>query len=242
MLLNFRGIIVAYRKDVYAEVMGKRFGMLTVVDRPEKGSIKVKCLCDCGNIHYVAKANLKKEKGGVRSCGCNRNKANSEFQINRWKDENFKPSFVKHNMSKTKTHNAWTQMKQRSKDSGHFTNSYYLDRGITYDPSWESFENFYEDMGECPEGMTLDRIDVDGNYCKENCRWTDFSEQAFNTRKQINNTSGRTGVVWNKKTQKWEARMNINKKQTCVGLFVNFEDAVAAREKAELEMYGYTKE
>lgn len=231
-----------YKRDVYAEIMGMKFGMLTVIGNPEPGSLKVKCLCDCGNIHFVTKAHLKKEKGGIRSCGCNRNKANSEFQINRWKDENFKTSLVKHNLSKTPTHNAWTGMKQRCKGCDSFTNQYYLERGIRYDPRWELFENFLEDMGKAPEGTTLDRIDVNGNYCKENCRWTNFSEQSFNTRKQSNNTSGRAGVVWSKSQNKWIARMNINKKQTEIGAFHTFEEACKCREQAELEMYGYTKE
>lgn len=58
----------------------------------------------------------------------------------------------------------------------------YVDRGITYDPSWDSFETFLSDMGEPPEGMSLDRIDNDGPYCKDNCRWADRITQRHNSR------------------------------------------------------------
>lgn len=229
-------------KDVYGEMIGKKFGMLTVIDRPEKGSIKLKCLCDCGTIHFVLKADLKKEKGGTRSCGCNKSKAISKANIERYSDENYKSPRLTHGLSKTPTHNAWTMMKQRCKGMNEFVDQYYLDRGIKYDPRWEDFLNFLEDMGMAPEGTSIDRIDPNGDYCKDNCRWADGTEQSFNQRMKSNNTSGRTGVVWCKRRSKWIARMNINKKQTEIGTFLSFEDACKCREDAELEMYVYTKE
>lgn len=61
----------------------------------------------------------------------------------------------------------------------------YGGRGITYDPRWEKFENFLQDMGERPEGKTLDRINVNGNYCKENCRWATMKQQQRNKRCNI---------------------------------------------------------
>ncbi len=77
---------------------------------------------------------------------------------------------------------AWHSLKQRCK--GHGTKDCkksYLSRGITYDPVWEKFENFYADMeASYVKGLSLDRINNDGNYCKENCRWADKKTQAIN--------------------------------------------------------------
>lgn len=80
-----------------------------------------------------------------------------------------------------KTITSWRSMVQRVNGTlGENTNQYYKDRGITMDPRWKSFEKFLEDMGERPRNTTLDRIDVDLGYYKENCRWADKKTQNRN--------------------------------------------------------------
>lgn len=86
-----------------------------------------------------------------------------------------------HNMSKSPEYKSWSSMKRRCNNKNQTGYERYGGRGITYDPRWEKFEVFFNDMGHMPEpGMELDRIDNDGNYCKENCRWSTCKEQTRN--------------------------------------------------------------
>lgn len=77
------------------------------------------------------------------------------------------------------TYTSWVKMRERCVYTGE--KRYKCYQGITYTDRWDSFENFLEDMGERPLGTSLDRINCNGNYCKENCRWANATEQASNT-------------------------------------------------------------
>lgn len=77
----------------------------------------------------------------------------------------------------------WFDMKRRCNNSSRKEYPRYGGRGISYDPKWESYKSFWEDMGETyAEGLTLDRVDNNGNYCKDNCKWSTMKEQQNNRR------------------------------------------------------------
>lgn len=86
-----------------------------------------------------------------------------------------------HGMTKTRTYKKWAGMKTRCYNEKEESYKYYGAKGIRVCDSWlNSFDNFLKDMGTCPEGYTLDRIDSDNNYSPDNCRWATLKQQANN--------------------------------------------------------------
>ncbi len=152
----------------------------------------------------------------------------------------------RHGKHKTKTYASYRAMIQRVFDEDHKSYEHSGGRGIIICERWldpvNGVLNFFEDMGERPDGMTLDRIDVNGNYTKENCRWINYSEQNFNQTLNSHNTSGKTGVSWNKEKSRWEVYITKDKKTKKLGYYTSLEEAIKVRENAELEYYGYIKE
>lgn len=135
----------------------------------------------------------------------------------------------------TPTYEAWRGMKRRCDNPEGKVYDRYGGRGISYNPKWNSFKNFLDDMGECPSGLSLDRIDNNGNYAKENCRWATASEQNYNQRLRSTNTSGRKGVYYWKAGNKWRGQGRKDGKHVLLYSGPSFEDACKAREKWEVE-------
>lgn len=137
----------------------------------------------------------------------------------------------------TPEHNSWVAMKQRCYYKGYRRYDRYGGRGIKVCDSWlESFENFYNDMGPKPSPKhSLDRIDTNGNYCPENCRWADQKTQTQNMGIRSDNTSGVKGISRKKDTGKWQVCIGAgkSKKTIYLGVFSDWFDAVCARKSAE---------
>lgn len=215
-------------KGISVEVGGK-FGKVTVVEilGYKGGHRHIKYRCECGT---VKTSNIYTIIGNPNfNCGCLNKLAAKERRTS-------------HNKSKTTEYKTWQRMKKRCSNAECKDYPEYGGRGIEVCDGWlNSFENFLEDMGERPEGMTLDRIDVNGNYEPTNCRWATPQTQAYNQRVYKVNTSGKTGVTWNKKSSKWESRISKEGKEIALGFFDNKGDAIKVREEAELKYYGYLK-
>lgn len=156
--------------------VGHRYERLLVIARAGSQSHKATwlCLCDCGKTIEVSGDVLR--QGHQKSCGC-------------YRKEDAQMRFTTHGQSNaggingkkcSRTYKSWQEMWRRCTIPDHVSYKNYGAKGVTVNPSWSSFEAFYGDMGDRPQGMSLDRIDGSVGYCKENCKWSTRLEQNQN--------------------------------------------------------------
>jgi len=149
------------------DITGQRFGRLVVKERSgiQGGKALWFCECDCGETKVILSDSLR--NGRSQSCGCLRRGLLSTYRKT-------------HGQSGSKIYNIWQNMIRRCVDNSLPSYWRYGGRGITVCKRWMEFTNFFSDMGECPEGCSLDRINNDAGYSPENCRWATHTEQARN--------------------------------------------------------------
>jgi hypothetical protein len=177
---------------------GDRYTRLTVIERVPNASktdtnARWLCKCDCGKTVIAYGQDLA--KGKFKSCGC----LNAE-------------RIRKHGMARTKVYKVWKSMKSRCDNPNELGYHNYGGRGITYDPAWGKFENFYRDMGDPPKGkakggkITIERLDNEGSYCKANCAWKSLKDNLNNKRNNVTITAlGKTLTY-----AQWAERLGVS--------------------------------
>ena len=207
-------------------MVGKRFGRLVVVEEAgnnKQGTALWKCACDCGNQIIVLGGSLRQMT--TNSCGCLRT-------------QKTKKRFATHGMSKTLEYNSWNTMLQRCNNPNVKSYHNYGERGITVCKRWLHFENFLKDMGIKPKGLTIERIDNDKGYEPENCVWASWTKQRRNQRICKTNTSGTSGIYFDKQSKRYRVCIGNDYKNHYIGRFDTMEEAIIARKQAEQKYWG----
>ena len=204
---------------------GETYGYLTIISEPYRFNNKTMVLaqCKCGVVKEYQTQNIL--NGVTKSCGCYH-----------------KEILTKHGLSRTKIYNTWDDMKDRCYNNKNSQYPNYGGRGITVCNEWKNdFNSFYDwamANGYKEEKsingrnlLSIDRINVNGNYDPSNCRWANNQEQATNKRLLSTNTSGYVGVSFSKTEKRWVCIISINNKSHRIGAYKTQKQAVEARNK-----------
>ncbi len=203
-----------YPKPILIEDLGMVFATEDSKQKRRFGVYK------CGFCGTEFKANTNNVvQGKTKSCGCYKKRRISEANKT-------------HGLGSTRVYSIWNKIKDRTTNINDTAYPYYGGRGITICDEWLDVQNFYNwamsNGYEENKGLSIDRIDNNGNYEPSNCRWSTKSIQARNQRIQKNNTSGYKGVSFYKNYKMFAVKINVNKKQIHLGYYKTPVEAAKA--------------
>jgi len=185
----------------FIDLIGQKFGRLLPIKSVGKnrhGQYQWLCKCSCGEEKIIDGNSLRNSK--TKSCGCLRRETSNKTCRSR----------IIHGYSNTPIYSMWQRINGKCKNKNNIEYKNYVKQGVSVCYRWsdknpKGFQNFYEDVGDPPEGLTLDRINNRGDYKPNNWRWATVAQQHRNTRRNIN-------ITFNNKTQclkDWAKELNI---------------------------------
>lgn len=213
------------KNQIRLHLEGERYGKLVVMEEAEliysktgKMIRRWKCKCDCGNITIVRHGDLR--NGSTVSCGCYNYEKESAAKT--------------HGYSRTKLGNVFEGMKQRCNNPKNKNYEKYGGRGIKICTEWLNDPKKFFDWAiknGYKEGLSIDRIDVNGNYEPDNCRWADNEAQCLNQRLRKDNKTGHKGIYYSEGVYRVQIRRN--KKRYYFGSYKTLPEAVKVLEEAK---------
>ena len=190
---------------------------------PNEGA-RIRNICEVEGCDRYVKSNMMCSKHYDRF-----RKYGDVHKVKRWN----------HGMSKTREYSSWLGMKRRCYKENDDDYHNYGGKGILVCQRWlDSFMNFYNDMGECQDGLTIDRINPNGDYCPENCRWADANTQARNQGLKSSNKTGVRGVSFCERDKLYGAYITANNVRHDLIYTKKISEAIKARLLGEIKYWG----